>query len=99
MPFKSTLLRIVEEEYKPCDFTIVPVAIRYIEVNEQQQDLISWGNKSTGRYLWDMCRIGRAKVAVDIQEPIEIRGCGGDTKTITAQLEVIISKAFNELNK
>ena len=100
LPFKSTLLRIVEDEYKPCDFDIVPIALAYQGLDERQKFLIKWGDTSIGQYLWDICSVGRASFVIDIAEVIEIDRTGLCAKEVTASCEsVIAGKFYTMVNK
>ena len=94
LPFKPTLLRIVEDEHKPCDFNIVPIALAYQELDERQKSLIKWGNIGIRQYIWDMCCVGRASFVIDIAEAIEINKKGFCAKEVAAHCESVVARKF-----
>ena len=95
--FKSSLLNIVSDAYKPCDFTIVPLAIAYTGVNEKQRELIHYHQESVLSYLYCICCVGKSNMVIEILPEVEISGDGHDAKAITRHLESIISKKFDVL--
>ena len=94
LPFKPTLLRIVETEYKPCDFNVVPITLVYQGLDKRQKSLVKWGDTGIGQYLLDMCRVGRASFVIDIAEAIKIDRDGFCAKEVTTHCESVISKNF-----
>ena len=98
-PFKSTLLRVVEDGYRPCDMTIVPMAIAYTNITLQQRKFLQWTDQSSFKYLWNVCCLGRSQITVDILPEIHITGTGHDAKKITIEIEQSISEAFHAMIK
>ena len=96
-PFKSTLLKIVEDDYRSTDFTIVPMAICYRDVGEEQRKLIHWWQDSIMSYIYNMCKVGSATLTIEILQEIPITGSGHCAKHITNQVESQISDRFYAL--
>ena len=95
--FKSALLNIVSDTYKPSDFTIVPLAIAYTGVSEKQRELIHYHQESVLSYLYCICCVGKSNMVIETLPEVDISGGGHDAKAITLHLETIISQKFDAL--